>query len=277
MTQPQTLVIAIDVGNTSVKVMPSDKPATVLRTPIANAGWDENVIEQLRCLSDGVEDVEVRVASVHDVASKRLQQTGTRFLGRHVRWRAISDSEISMPILTALPQKTGIDRLLSAFAAKAIHGSPVVTIDAGTTVTVDLVNERGAFCGGAILPGLAMQTRALAAGTNRLPMIDWRRNEDDAMGKTDRAGRDTTTAIRLGVLSSIVGGIERLLVRYQSAGCVVVTGGDGRRIFDELEITNKVFETELVCRALLNLDNLSDRQECDSVIPNGQSDQRLSS
>jgi type III pantothenate kinase len=52
------------------------------------------------------------------------------------------------------PEKVGIDRLLAAFAAVKHYGdSPMLIIDAGTAITIDVVQNQ-TFCGGAILPGL---------------------------------------------------------------------------------------------------------------------------
>ena len=50
---------------------------------------------------------------------------------------------------------------------------PAVVIDAGSAITVDWISADGRFGGGAILPGLDLQSRALARGTEALPQIHW--------------------------------------------------------------------------------------------------------
>ena len=62
------------------------------------------------------------------------------------------------------------------------------------------------FVGGAILPGLSLQTRALASGTDALPQIAW-----NSGASLPTPGRNTTDAIRLGVLLGLAGAVERLV------------------------------------------------------------------
>ncbi|MEK7734665.1 MAG: type III pantothenate kinase, partial [Pseudomonadota bacterium] len=45
-------------------------------------------------------------------------------------------------------------------------------VDAGSAVTVDYVDQDGAFCGGAILPGLRLMAKALHDYTALLPLIE---------------------------------------------------------------------------------------------------------
>ncbi|MCZ7599940.1 MAG: type III pantothenate kinase [Gammaproteobacteria bacterium] len=53
----------------------------------------------------------------------------------------------------ANPAQLGVDRWLALIAARRLGGGPVVVVDCGTAITVDLVDGAGVFHGGMILPG----------------------------------------------------------------------------------------------------------------------------
>src|SRR5205085_7856667 len=80
-----------------------------------------------------------------------------------------------LPLATALPQpeKAGIDRLFNAVAVNSRRrpNAAAVVVDAGSAVTVDLVDEHGVFRGGAILPGLRLMAQALHDYTALLPAV----------------------------------------------------------------------------------------------------------
>ena len=75
--------------------------------------------------------------------------------------------------LSAVDSSTlGADRIANA-AALALDESrlPAVCLDAGTAVTLEIVDERKRFLGGAILPGRSLMRKSLHAGTGQLPDI----------------------------------------------------------------------------------------------------------
>jgi len=85
------------------------------------------------------------------------------------------DSYQQLPLVVQVdePGQVGIDRLLNAVAANRRRppGLAAVVIDAGSAVTVDLVDATGAFCGGAIFPGLRLMAQALHEHTALLPLV----------------------------------------------------------------------------------------------------------
>ncbi len=98
-------------------------------------------------------------------------------------------------------------------------------MDVGTATTIDVVDGRGAFVGGAILPGPALGVRALARGTALLPPVP--------LAPTRRSiGRDTIEAIASGVMLGQRDAIGGLIARMTHELAtdrqprVVLTGGD---------------------------------------------------
>lgn len=136
-------------------------------------------------------------------------------------------SDLPMRVLVARPDHVGVDRLLDAVAANSRRtpGTPAVVIDAGSAVTVDLLDNSGAFAGGAILPGMRLMVKALHDYTALLPII--RPPEK----RPTIPGTDTPAAMELGIFWTTAGGIEALLREYRvhcrSDIDVFLTGGDG--------------------------------------------------
>jgi type III pantothenate kinase len=162
------------------------------------------------------------VAGVHPARRDRLVNW-LRDRGDTVR--VIADfREVSIGIAVDHPERVGIDRLLNAVAAAARvpTGIAAIVIDAGSAVTVDLVDDQGTFRGGAIFPGLGLMARALRSDTAQLPLVD-------TFADSDVPGRDTDAAIRAGVYHAVCGGIDRLVERLSDrhpSARVFLAGGD---------------------------------------------------
>ncbi len=252
------MIIGIDVGNTAIKLAIADDTDAVVKR-VAEPHALESISHTLSDLSRS-EAADVRIASVNRAKTNELIALTQSIAGERVRFRQITYADLRISIATDSPERIGIDRLVGAFGAAKSYNLPLIVVDAGTTVTVDLVDAAGVYRGGAIIPGLEMQTRALAAGTDALPEIDWQAScEPKCVAAPRRVpARDTIAAIRLGILSSVVGGIERLVRLYGNPQCVVVTGGDCRCIASALQSSSQHdFETHLhphlVCRTLAGL------------------------
>lgn len=142
-------------------------------------------------------------------------------------------NELPLCVLVARPDHVGVDRLLDAVAANSRRkpGIPAVVIDAGSAVTVDLVDGSGAFAGGAILPGMRLMVKSLHDYTALLPIIS------PPETRLAIPGTDTPAAMELGIFWAAVGGITSLLSEYQdlypSGIEVFLTGGDGPRLHPE--------------------------------------------
>lgn len=123
-----------------------------------------------------------------------------------------------------LPEQVGIDRLMNAFAAHCIaHPHPAVVVSVGTATTIDLVDEKGVFHGGAILPGPRLMAHALHAHTAKLPLVD-----ADTLPTVVAPGKNTADAILAGIRASIVGATILLVTHYAEAvetPWVFITGG----------------------------------------------------
>jgi type III pantothenate kinase len=149
------------------------------------------------------------------------------------------DSHTPLPvkILYKTPRKLGKDRIALAVAAYATFpGENVLVIDAGTTITYDVVNNKGEYLGGAISPGIRMRLKALHTFTGKLPLIE----EPDTI--PDWVGNDTRSAILSGVLNGVLAETEGFIQSYQARFPqlkIVLSGGD-EKYFDK-RLKNNIF------------------------------------
>jgi type III pantothenate kinase len=146
----------------------------------------------------------------------------------------VMDSPHLLPLKTCLefPEQAGIDRLLNAVAANSRRRPQrrAIIVDAGSAVTVDVVDGDGVFRGGAILPGLRLMSQALHAYTALLPLVEVKQPPPPL-------GTSTAPAIQAGVFWAVVGGIQQLLRLHRQAGeaDIFLTGGDARVLASSLE------------------------------------------
>lgn len=118
--------------------------------------------------------------------------------------------------------RMGTDRWLAMIAAFAHAQGACIVVDAGTALTVDLLNANGNHDGGYILPGLNMMADALEQNTG-IRLRD--RQFSDRVGP----GISTEQAVLQGALASAIALIGASVDRLCASGTkvsVFVSGGD---------------------------------------------------
>lgn len=94
-------------------------------------------------------------------------------------------------------------------------GAPVVTVDFGTAITVDLIGDEGEYRGGAIAPGMAIAADALVRSTAALRRVD-------ITPPAHAVGRSTVEAIQSGLVYGYAGLVDGLIDR------ILAEHGDGQ-------------------------------------------------
>lgn len=136
------------------------------------------------------------------------------------------------------PQTLGVDRLAAVIGAHFLFPKrAVVVVDIGTCITYDFLNAAGVFEGGVISPGSALRYKAMHDYTARLPLL----NDCEGDGLI---GKNTTSAMTIGVTRGIVGEIEYMLSQFllKSPGLKVIVTGGGAKTF-ESRIKADIFVT----------------------------------
>ncbi|MDH5394381.1 MAG: type III pantothenate kinase [Gammaproteobacteria bacterium] len=140
------------------------------------------------------------------------------------------------------PDKLGIDRSLAMIAGQRIAAGNFCIIDAGTAITLDVVVD-GMHKGGLIMPGRQLMLNSLVKKAE---------NIKSASGRKVSLADNTADAIESGVLDSIVGGVDRALMRINGLypdTQLIITGGDAKLI-SELSGFDLMLENNMVLKGV---------------------------
>jgi len=133
-----------------------------------------------------------------------------------------ADSHLGITLYYDNPRELGIDRALAAAAAHKKFNSDLIVIDFGTATTMDYINSRGLFMGGAIMPGFKTAADALFEKTRKLPRIEYELPQE-------ALGTNTIACLQIGILGGYCLMIEAMVARIkaqvQGEPKVIATGG----------------------------------------------------
>ena len=131
------------------------------------------------------------------------------------------------------PQTLGQDRIANACAAwKFNPDKNTLTIDLGTCIKYDFVDETGLYHGGAIAPGLAMRYKALTRFTGQLPYFKPIDEFPDLIGQSTESS--IRSGVENGILFELKGAIEAYSQQFGRTS-VILTGGDHPKFADKLK------------------------------------------
>ena len=207
------MLLVIDAGNSHVTVgLARDGALTASRRAATRAGATADELEVLlegllRLDGQGLAGVAaIAIVSTVPALADAFEAIAAR---REIPCAIAAAGTIPMAVHVDRPGEVGPDRLVNAYAAAHLLGTPAVVVDCGTATTFDAVDSHGAFVGGAIAPGLQLGLEALAARTARLPLVELRVPDGPI-------GRDTASAIRVGTVLGHRTMIEGILGRIRS-------------------------------------------------------------
>jgi len=204
--------LLFDLGNTRLKGGRLDASGRLAATSAvavdAPADW-ETWIDDLA----GSEPVEaVAAASVHPPLAERLAALLERRGLGPVRWFR-SAADVPVRHWLESPERTGADRALAVLQAlRSRSGKPAgagLVVQCGTAITVEAIDARGVWRGGAIGIGPGLAARALGVGTAQLPELDaarWR-------SPVESYGPSTETALAAGIRWGTIGAVRELIQR----------------------------------------------------------------
>lgn len=214
------MILDLDVGNTRIKWRLDEDADTDCQGRVAAS------VEQL--MSEAVADravTRVRVSCVRK--GELLTELATRLhreRGLSLEVAQVTRKCHGVQVAYADLARLGIDRWLAMLAAYRDAHAPVIVVDCGTALTVDLLAGDGMHIGGYIVPGLTLGARALTDNTAiRL----------DAAPQWQLApGNSTEEAVYHGLLAMVTGLLEKVAIhnRAQLFGTdtpgLYLTGGD---------------------------------------------------
>lgn len=224
-------ILAIDIGNTNITagLFKGTKLAAKTKMPTccySSYGRSmKALIREGRLDPDDVE--EVIVSSVVPLSLARFVVEARKAFPRVKISILGKDKIVPIKNLYKIKGEVGQDRLVNAYAAKALYGSPAVVIDLGTAVTFDVISKKGAYLGGLILPGIELSLCSLYKRTALLPKVELKEARYII-------GKDTVNSMRGGILFGFGAMADGLVSRYKKIlgknTKVIATGGNCRLI-----------------------------------------------
>lgn len=219
-------IIAVDIGNTSISIGLFTgrrlSKTYSLKTQEIKKRAGKNIIDadMQRNLSPSKLQAVIIASVVPSLTAsfvrsfKPLSETTPLVIGK----------DLTPPILNRYryPEQVGQDRLVNAVAGYYLYGGPLVIVDLGTAITIDVVSKKGEYLGGIISPGIDISLQTLHQRTALLPLVE-------LASPTSLLGRDTINSIRSGIVigySCLVDGlVSRLKTKYAKDARVIATGG----------------------------------------------------
>ena len=226
------MLLAIDIGNTNVKVGIFDGDELKATWNLAT-GIDRTSDEYGGVLLNLMEREKISRSKVTGVAlcgvvppllpafvelSRKYLNTNPLIIEAGVK--------TGMRIRLDNPREVGPDRVVNAVAAQNLYGKPLIIIDFGTATTFDVVSREGDYLGGAIAPGIVIATEALFTHTAALPRIE-------LVHPKQVIGRNTISAMQSGIIFGYIE-LRRIEQELGSKAKVVATGGQAYPFAEEI-------------------------------------------
>lgn len=150
---------------------------------------------------------------------------------------------------SAYQSPLGEDRAVCCFAALAKYPPPLVVVDLGTATTINCLNAKGVFLGGAILAGITTGLHALAARTALLPSVmDF--SEVPLIGNNTR--ENLLSGAVVGGAGAVEGYINRVGTQLGGIPKIILTGGNAPLILPHCRF-DFVHEPHLLTDGLFRL------------------------
>ncbi|MBX3043584.1 MAG: type III pantothenate kinase [Candidatus Kapabacteria bacterium] len=147
----------------------------------------------------------------------------------------------------------GNDRLLGIVGATVFDEPPIITVDCGTAVTVNVLDYKYKVLGGAIFAGAYTQKNTLASISEKLgfPKFDF---------NPKGAGANTPSALSLGIIIGVAGAIRMIIENiiefdHLENPSIFITGGYGGKIqkYVVKHFPGAVYDENLIFRGMAKI------------------------
>jgi type III pantothenate kinase len=239
------MLLAIDCGNTNIvfAVYNGDTclntwrcQTQATRTADEYASWLIPLFSD--CNIDFKDITSALISSVVPNVNTNLRRLCEKYCDVQAKFIKDSDVKIELEIDLPNPETLGADRIVNAVAAKVKYQMPFIIIDFGTATTFDIVNDKGAYIGGAIAPGVNLSAEALHNAAAALPKITVQATRSVIANTTITAMQ---SGLYWGYVSMIEGMVQRMADEMGQKPIIIATGGlariiaEGTKIIDHVE------------------------------------------
>ena len=264
------MILALNIGNTHIALGIKENriqgTLTLAHCKTKDHGNTDNIIRFLNKSLNAVQRKNIStvlVASVVPALNVKVKEAVQQALGVSpcfVTKEAFDnlDFDYSKYDKTIL----GIDRLVTSYHVKNECLLPAVVIDFGTATTFNVIDEKGAFAGGIIIPGIFLWVRSLSDNTALI------QNGSLASDLTESVvGTSTTECISIGALHGTGIMVDGFIKRIESQldttlKTVIATGGGAEHIMPYCKSITAL-NKELLLEGLFSIYENSHRDDAD--------------
>ncbi len=151
--------------------------------------------------------------------------------------------------------RLGVDRWVAALGARSIYSQgPLIVVDAGTAVTIDLVSTENRFEGGVILPGFVTMHDALLGRTAGI--------DSEFRQVSSVIGRSTSECVNAGAQFGLIGAVEKVISEMRASEMlssddelrILLMGGDAEAIVAGTSMKVEL-QSDMIFKGLMLLSN----------------------
>ena len=147
------------------------------------------------------------------------------------------------------PAKLGDDRWATIVASYFLYRKPLIIVDCGTAISIDIVNAKGIHLGGYILGGFDGYSKSFK---NAYHLKNIKIKEDTASQKKyfpKKTEDGITEGYLLMVISAIENTYNQIKKNQKTLPKLLISGGYGKIISKRLSVKNK-YEPDLVLKSI---------------------------
>ena len=221
------MILAIDIGNTNIVIgccdgggvlfmerLTTNHIATPLEYAIElKAALDIHEIPKESIDGAIISSVVPSITDALRTAVEKLTGLCAMVVGRGI--------DTGLCVKTDDPDQLGSDLVVGAVAGIEYYGAPLVIFDMGTATTVSVINGKGEYLGGMIMPGMMISLNAMVSSAAKLPKISAKKPERLIGTNTEDCMR---SGLMYGSAASMDGITERIRAEMGDV-TVVATGG----------------------------------------------------
>lgn len=219
------MIVVVDAGNSRIKWARADGGALA---DIGQAPLEAGARSGLDALEAAMASAAERIVAANvagpEVAAQ-LESLADR-LGAELSIVSPAARQFGVRCAYRDPRRLGADRWVGVVAAHLLLSGAACIVDAGTTVTLDVVTADGVHRGGLIMAGPSVVASALGRGTRGIGATT---PAESAAAGLALLGVTTNAAVAHGTMLAIAAGVDRAVaevaVALDEPMTVVLTGG----------------------------------------------------
>lgn len=209
------MILAIDIGNSTIVMGCVDDSGVLFEEQVATQ-YEKTKIEHAMVFKsmlelNGIHPADIKGAIISSVvppitnvvrsAAKMIIGAEPLTVGPGVK--------TGLPIHMDDPRTVGADLIVAAVATEHYYGKPAIIIDVGTATTITVIDDKGTYIGGVIVPGVSVSQEALVSRTAQLPHV--------SLDTPPRVvGKNTVDSMRSGAIYGNASMIDGMIKRFKA-------------------------------------------------------------